>query len=71
MALTNLVAGVLSAVGVLLGVYMLWESWATAVAAAVAVVVADVAFVCIAIRKGTPVGQVYSRWTRRWQTREI
>ena len=69
MALINLVAALCSSVGVLLGVYMLWESWPAAVAAAVAVVVADVALVCIAIRKGTPVGHVYSKWTR-WQTRE-
>ena len=66
----HLVFAPLAPVGMLLGVYMLFQSWTAAVAAAAAVVAADVAFVCIAIRKKTPVGQAYCRLLARWRTRE-
>lgn len=70
MAAMHLVATALAPVLILLLVYMLYESWAAAVAAAVGVAAANVATVRVMIRKGSPVGQVYSRWMRRSPTQE-
>lgn len=65
MAATHLVATVVAPVCMLLLVYMLFESWAAAVAAAVAIAMVYIGTARIMIRRGSPVGKVFSRWLGR------